>query len=1029
MDKTGKDIEKQCNRMCFLNGKALYASKQVESLMVIKDIKYVYEWLRKEKYEHIYDHVPLSGENEHVYVILGQVKGNEGETYETHVVIDDSCEDKVLAASCNCADFPGGTKFCEHCVAVAHNFVMQCLEDKLAEKLVKPDYLIRTITSTFQVQTLEERKKELEQKEQKKKQKQKKKPKPLMDATGRILEQNGYASVNSRQGRDSSSAIVQLIKTYSGMDKMLQDGEWKSPEEMDVLPGTVELVPNLTEESEGKWAIDFRVGVEKKYVIKDILEFADLMKKGEYHSYGKSLGFVHERSAFTPQSQFYLDIIEDVLSLQSEEMVVPATMRYMRISPGYLERIFHYIKEQPVSVNGEMFHILEADPKITVKVEKAEYGCTVTVPYVVMIQGIRQMYVLIEKEHKIYMTSKGFAKHAAPFFQAFQTYRDWNYTYTYAKKAKYTCFLNNRDYASFCGHVLRKLDRYIVLQEENMELAQYMPPECELLIYLDAPDEETMTCNIKARYGKEEYNVADWAATSKGNFRDLGKERAAFEVAKKYFPVEKRQGKEYLLYCREEERMYELLQYGIKELEEYGEMYVSENIRKINIRTTPKVSAGVQIRGSLLELSVSIPDMSDDEVGAILSAYRLKQRYYRMKNGDFMELKESGLSLLSDMSKGLNVAEQDWVNGTVQVPVYRVNFVDAMLKERGSDLTLVRSKEFRSIIRNMKEIEDSDYEVPETIQATLRGYQKTGYRWLKTLASYGFGGILADDMGLGKTLQVITLLESAIQEEGFDTKTNTSLIVCPASLIYNWESECRKFAPNIRVRVIVGTAQDREELLQNIEDVDLLVTSYDLLKRDLVHYEEKQFAYMIVDEAQYIKNATTQVAQAVKMIHAKQHFALTGTPVENRLSDLWSIFDFIMPGYLYEYEHFKTNYEQPIVLTKDENALRRLQKMVSPFILRRRKKDVLKDLPDKIEHIMYMNMTEEQREYYNARFVQLQNNLYGKAMHEVEGGEFMVLSEITRLRQLCCDPQLFVEGYQGGSGKVEAFLSMAEELK
>jgi SNF2 family DNA or RNA helicase len=328
----------------------------------------------------------------------------------------------------------------------------------------------------------------------------------------------------------------------------------------------------------------------------------------------------------------------------------------------------------------------------------------------------------------------------------------------------------------------------------------------------------------------------------------------------------------------------------------------------------------------------------------------------------------------------------------------------------------------------MREVEDSDYEIPSGLTAQLRGYQKTGFRWLLTLSHYGFGGILADDMGLGKTLQMIAMLQSVMELPDYDSAASTSLIVCPASLVYNWESEFAKFAPKVRTRLVVGNASERRKLMRNLKQVDVIVTSYDLLKRDLELYEGKQFLYMVIDEAQYIKNASTQVARAVKSIGAAHRFALTGTPVENRLSDLWSIFDFVMKGYLYSYEKFRKNFEQPIVAERDEEVLRRLQRLTSPFILRRRKKDVLKDLPDKIEQVVYTTMTDDQRKLYNARFLKLKRELAGKSDAQFREDKMKVLAELTRLRQLCCDPALFVEGYAQGAGKVDAAIDMMEEL-
>lgn len=315
------------------------------------------------------------------------------------------------------------------------------------------------------------------------------------------------------------------------------------------------------------------------------------------------------------------------------------------------------------------------------------------------------------------------------------------------------------------------------------------------------------------------------------------------------------------------------------------------------------------------------------------------------------------------------------------------------------------NREFRMLIRNMKTAEENDFELPDNLQAQLREYQKTGFWWLKTLCQNGFGGILADDMGLGKTLQTIAFLLSEMQEAP-ENANRRSLIVAPASLVYNWESECARFAPELQTRLVAGTQEQRKEMIQNAGMQDILITSYDLLRRDIELYQDLPFFCEIIDEAQFIKNHATQGAKAVKTIHASFRLALTGTPVENQLSELWSIFDYLMPGFLYGYQKFREQFELPIVRNGDEERLERLQKMIRPFILRRLKKEVLKDLPDKIEKNMAACMEQKQKELYHAHAQRLALMLQNQTEEEFADSRFQVLSELTRLRQLCCDPAL-----------------------
>ncbi|MBS1485144.1 MAG: DEAD/DEAH box helicase, partial [Clostridium sp.] len=221
---------------------------------------------------------------------------------------------------------------------------------------------------------------------------------------------------------------------------------------------------------------------------------------------------------------------------------------------------------------------------------------------------------------------------------------------------------------------------------------------------------------------------------------------------------------------------------------------------------------------------------------------------------------------------------------------------------------------------------------------------------------------------------------------------------------------------------------EREEKLKAVmrsrDRFNVLVTSYDLLKRDMACYQEIRFRYQVIDEAQYIKNAATQSAKAVKSIDVKTRFALTGTPVENRLSELWSIFDYLMPGFLFGSQYFKKEYETPIVKEGDEDALLRLRRIIGPFVLRRVKRDVLKELPEKLEQVVYSNFEDEQKKLYTANAVQLKEKLESGGFAQAGEGKLQILAELMRLRQICCDPRLCYENYRNGSAKLETCMDL-----
>jgi SNF2 family DNA or RNA helicase len=420
-----------------------------------------------------------------------------------------------------------------------------------------------------------------------------------------------------------------------------------------------------------------------------------------------------------------------------------------------------------------------------------------------------------------------------------------------------------------------------------------------------------------------------------------------------------------------------------------------------------------------LDLEIDTENIDRKDLLEVLEGYKLHKKYYRLKNGDFVNLEDESLQMLRELMDTMHLPPKDFVRGKMHLPMYRTLYLDKLLEEKEGVYTS-RDHTFREMVKNFKTISDADYEVPESLRRVMRSYQKNGFKWLKTLESCQFGGILADDMGLGKTIQAISFLLSQ-KKEGV-----TSLVVAPASLVFNWGEEFERFGSELKVQLVTGDQQERQKKIEQYADYDVSVTSYDLLRRDIACYEDKKFTYQIIDEAQYIKNHTTAAAKAVKVIDSQMRIALTGTPIENRLSELWSIFDFLMPGFLYSYDVFKKEIETPAVKNADMDAMARLQRMVGPFIMRRLKTDVLKDLPDKLEEVRYVKFEKEQQTVYDAQIVHMREILAQQSEDEFNKNKIKVLAELTRLRQICCDPHLCFDNYEGGSAKLDSCIELVQ---
>lgn len=439
----------------------------------------------------------------------------------------------------------------------------------------------------------------------------------------------------------------------------------------------------------------------------------------------------------------------------------------------------------------------------------------------------------------------------------------------------------------------------------------------------------------------------------------------------------------------------EFLTKDISRFKDFGLLFIADSLNNLNVIKPPKLDVNVRYKVDLLELDIKNDELTNEEISKILSAYKKKKRFIKFK-GNILDLRNiEEYDLLED----LNINYKN-VLGSHEIEGYNI----FKLKNYGSE-------EILNIIDKFNNLKNLNYPINEKLNNTLREYQMIGFNWLNLLSEYHLGGVLADDMGLGKTLQIISLIES-------DKSNKSSIIICPTSLIYNWQKEILKWGFDNCV-VISGAYNERFDLINNIKDGFIYITSYDSLRRDIDNYNYS-FRFIVADEAQFIKNNQALKTKAVKKLKSEVRFALTGTPIENRLMDLWSIFDFILPNYLLSYDNFKENYEQPI-FSGDKDLLNKLIKKITPFVLRRCKKDVLKELPPKIEEVIYVNMSDDHRKLYDAYYL--------NAINKIEGldSKIEILSLLTRLRQICVEPRMFLENYEGNSSKLEMAINIINE--
>lgn len=488
--------------------------------------------------------------------------------------------------------------------------------------------------------------------------------------------------------------------------------------------------------------------------------------------------------------------------------------------------------------------------------------------------------------------------------------------------------------------------------------------------------------------------------------KDLG-----FEITRKSFILQ------------DEDKLLDFLAEGVDILKKLGQVNFSDDFKDLRVydNSDYKVKAAIREDG-LLEFSFSIKGITNSEFIKIINAVKNDEKYYKLLNGGYVALTDKFLRNIINLIDYLDAEGNIENGGTLVASKYNALYVEQYLKEN-EFVYIEKNKRYKELIDNINNIKDIDYTLPSHIERVMRPYQRVGFKWLKTLAAYGFGGILSDEMGLGKTLQAIAFIASeAMNHE------NPVLVAVPTSLVYNWEMEIKKFASELKSLVLYGSKKERVSMLQSIKDYDVVITSYAVLRNDLSYFKNIQFSYLFIDEAQQIKNSYTLNAKAVKQIKAKGYFALTGTPMENSLLELWSVFDFIMPGYLLSKTKFNKVYADPIILQRDKNALEALKKHIAPFMLRRLKREVMRELPDKINQRLVVEMTEEQKALYMTYVYNARNEINRE--FTAQGfikNKMSIFSTLTKLRQICCDPSVVLPDYEGESGKMLALSDILDE--
>ena len=910
------------------------------------------------------------------FELKSRVKG-DNDSYDVYIKVQDN---ELEDLRCDCEDYKKNYAACKHIVAT------------MVEFNNNPDY-IRIFTG------------EKNEKEQE-------------------LLNNGKGLKNGK-GQKEYKIFKQLVNEFYNLSNTEQEKELGKSKNKNI-----KIVPTLLiDKDNSNLKLEFKIGEQQLYKLKSIPEFYEHMLNGENSKYGLKLEFIHNKCFFEEDSLPILDYI-----MRYGEIIKYANQSaddygyygrhlsdsYITVSNSGFDDLFDIFKNKTLRISRQYSEydalFVDKEPDISFEVEKIndkEYRIVSNIDIYEynIIQG--RNYVYFEYKNNIYRCSKEFNDTTLRLLQMFR--KNFTTEIRLQKEELSTLF-------SIVYPKVKKSLKYDRLDQE--EVKKVIPKELYVKVYLDYDKHNYVIADVKFGYDDFEFNPLKEENVTIA--RDVLKESEALDVfLKTGFMLDQKNAR---LILTNDEAIYNFLSKDIEVYMKKFEVLATEDFKQKQIRQ-PKVSnIGIKVENNLLEVDFDGLGFDMSELKDIMDKYKLKKKFHRLKNGEFINLEENEtINLFENLQTNLDIDFKDIEQGEIKLPIFRSLYLDRLLKNSNIK-NISKDDEYVNLVEKIdnKNI-DENIILPKGLNASLRSYQETGFKWLKTLDSYNFGGVLADDMGLGKTIQLVSVILSYVENT---ENSKTSLVICPSSLTLNWFNEIQKFAPSLKVMLINGNAQDRKNKIAMIEDYDVVIASYDILKRDIDIYKEKkyQFKYVIADEAQYIKNNNTQNFKAIKEIQAETRYALTGTPIENSLSELWSIFDFVMPGYLFGYRKFKELYETPIVREEDGSAMRRLKMLIEPFILRRIKEDVLTELPDKTITILNNEMEGEQERIYMSYMSQVKEEIETEiSVNGFEKSQIKILSLLMRLRQICCHPSLFIENYKGESSKLNQCIQIVKD--
>lgn len=727
---------------------------------------------------------------------------------------------------------------------------------------------------------------------------------------------------------------ISLLSNQIASENVLNIKDFHESSEFKKTRLQVDLIINSDEVKRNplnQYYIQFKIGLNKKYVLKDVLELIEAIDNNEDLNYGKDFTFHPDIHTFDKSFLKTMDYLRKLNIIDRYANIHFFEGKKIYLTDYQLKEVLLFWMNKRVQFLDRIVEI--TDDTFPDYIDLTYHAGSI-IADVSALKHVISIFeddtVLIDKD-MLYIVQPNIATILHPFLDA-------------NRMGLTRISFENENRIAFIEKAIPNLEKIKTIPESIQSL--YVHGRLKATIYLDKSDTH-IVCRPEFTYNHYSFNPFSQVNIPYDHgrlvLRNTKREQKIMRILEKAeFLVAPNN-----LYLDDDEKIRTFIFEYLPHLQQYAEVLYSDSFKQIIQKRTLSSHVTLNSQINLFEVDLDLENITYPEFRKILESYHLKQHYHRLKDGSFLSLDDPSTIEALQMVEDLNITKNHFQKGKILLPFNRAFYLSQHFKD---DLT--NDDAFQNFLSQFETILPEEIEIPKNINAKLRDYQILGYKWLKTLATYRLGGILADDMGLGKTLQTITYIQDYQNQQ-----KGCHLIICPTSLVFNWEEEIKRFAPSLKTMIVIGPQSERQAKILNCKDYDVILTSYPLLRRDIEHYQSIIFDTCVLDEAQYIKNRQSLNAAATKSINASVRFALTGTPIENNLAELWSVFDFILPDYFSNYHYYRGKYELPIIKDFDMNVAGLLKKQIDPFILRRMKKDVLKELPSKIETKVLVKMT------------------------------------------------------------------------